>query len=241
MSWPWISARRLTSWHIKGCYPSCRRTEFEASCILEWLVFLQITNNVLSSVVNHHNWFQCHQVCHKVQCWAHCCSWYTSTTSQKISHPISDYLLMTVCCTAPLNHCRTANFSNRMLIDFYNGRKNGWWNSTSRSVPTWVSTNCSQDFKTSHIKWITMHWYGLMRKISGSYAHIWSQMEHSHLQHNSKPITWTCQKKSSCRIPSICQSCEITPWIRIAMFRLSGKQPVCNNLLKISHNGRCKL
>ena len=167
MSWPWISARRLTSWHIKGCYPSCRRIEFEASCILEWLVFLQITNNVLSSVVNHHNGFQCHQVCHKVQCWAHCCSWYKSTTSQKISHPISDYLLMTVCCTAPLNHCKTANFSNRMLIDFYNGRKNGWWNSTSRSVPTWVFTNCSQDFKTSHIKWITMHYTDWWAKYLG--------------------------------------------------------------------------
>ena len=43
----------------QGCYPSCRRTEFEASCILGWLVFLQIANNVLSSVVNYHNGFQC--------------------------------------------------------------------------------------------------------------------------------------------------------------------------------------
>ena len=63
----------LTSCYIKGCYPSCRRTEFEARFILGWLVFLHITNNVLSSVMNHHNGFQCHQVCLKVQCWAHCC------------------------------------------------------------------------------------------------------------------------------------------------------------------------
>ena len=113
----WILARRLTSWHIKGCYPSCRRTEFEASCIFERLVFLQIANNVVSSVTNHHNGFQCHQVYRKVQCWAHCCSWYTSTTSQTISHLSADYLMTTVCCTAPLNHCKTANFCNRILID----------------------------------------------------------------------------------------------------------------------------
>ena len=41
----------------------------------------------------------------------------------KISHPSLDYFLTTVCCTAPLNHCKTANFSNRIFIDLYNGRK----------------------------------------------------------------------------------------------------------------------
>ena len=120
MSWPWM---RLMSWHINGCYSSCRRTEFESSWIFRWLVFLKMANNVLSSVVNHHNGLQCHQVCRKVQCWAHCCSWYTSTTSQKISHPSSDYLQTAVCCTAQLNLCKTVNFFIKILMNLYNGRK----------------------------------------------------------------------------------------------------------------------